>query len=341
MPSKYTYLFAVAKYLNDMANLDGAASKEKAIDKIREVIISGMLTDQLKENKLVDEMYSSMDLVDEVSFYEAVEGFFSNEDNLKKFIRESPEGEGYELVFADHISLLFVAKDGKGAPRDLKVEDLPADVKLINSEGKPVDIDSDYEFDSAHLMVHYKDENGNFKNGILKVEDIIAKLPTGVREGFYDRDSGHTFHNIYLCDSNGVYLNSRIEIQGDGNNKKFSVRENDKWYAAFASTASEDNKRDDLYVAFGIDTSVQYLCFLQKTEVSLSKGKIYEKYFPKESIKYLPKSSYNLIHELVELVDFRLTPDAKDDLEFKSNLISHMVYQFDKWYALAERYSIG
>jgi hypothetical protein len=221
---------------------------------------------------------------------------------------------------------MLFKQDIDGTTKQLSVNMLPSGIEIYDGS-QWVELPANYKFDSVHVIVHYKGSSGQIKNGILKVDTISTKLPKGVYEGYYDFDTETPLHNIYLCDSNGQYLFSKVKIVEDGDATRFEVRKKEgtqEWYVPFVGQVSKRAIRS-FYISFGISSGNQFTFFLQDTVLSISAtAKSYEKYLPDLKFKERSKDNLNSLTPLLGL-------NIRDDLYFRINSLLSFLYQLEQF----------
>ena len=77
-----------------------------------------------------------------------------------------------------------------------------------NEKLDPTDLEDSYFTDEntkgAYIFVHYKGDDGNIYNAIMKTTPGESlTLPKGVFEGFYDTNLREVLHGVYLCNEKG------------------------------------------------------------------------------------------------------------------------------------------
>ena len=275
-------------------------------------------------NELIEQTYSgsafTIGIKDLLSnFIQTTIESFSNIANLKTILKQTSDGSAFTLELRDSISVLFKENEN-GISSKLKVENLPEGTMLYENGNwnrlRDRYQNLQHELGGVYVMVHSK-ENGQVINGIMKVEDVVTKLPENIFEGYYD--SRNVYHDIYLSDAEGTYLYSRIAIKDINGNLVFKIRE-ENWYKSFSKTQGIERT---IYTAFGITSGDQHIFFLQETVVAMEQGTNFQRFLPQTEVKSKSRRS-DFDTELPHLIFGPL----QENTQIKIDLINDIVYQF-------------
>jgi len=315
MPSKYTFLFAIAEWFGDRAELGKAKSKKDAIDAISEFFQSfdNEGHDNFKKFKekidsIAKKYYKSVYItsLSETNFYSALKGLFSNEKFLSQMIRRSESGVGFRLLWDDYVTPLFEAKVNN-KPIKLTRNMIPTSINgksvYILDSNKWVELTNlrnSYSFDAAHIFVYRLLENGEKEIGIVKIDSINndfskARDSVGnaidIYEGF-PTESDSIIHGAWLSNSENNLMLSDVKLED------FSVRsqEDQKWYEEFLEIENGELK-NTLFMSYVIASGSKLTCFLQETGVNFKTYDAYNQFFPDinkdiiKSIRYIDEET--------------------------------------------------
>jgi len=294
-PSKYTFLFAIAEWLGDNAELGEADSKEDAIRTVLEYFQS--FNDETHENfgkfqEKIDSIaakYYKAKYIEKLgtNFYDTLRSLFSNKKFLSQMIRKGGSGTGFQILWKDHVTPLFEAKGIDKKPIKLKRNMIPTSIN-----GKPVyvldankwvkitDLRSSYSFDAAHIFVYRLLENGKKEVGLARIDSINNDFSNArdstnniidIYEGFAT-ESGTIINGAWLSNAKGNVMLSEVKLED------FSVR-SQNWYEDFLEIESGILK-NNLFMSYIIASGSKLTCLLQETEVNFQVYDAYSQFFP-------------------------------------------------------------
>jgi len=222
-------------------------------------------------------------------------------------MRKSESGVGYRLLWDDHVTPLFEAKDNDNNPIKLKRSMIPTSINGkpfyvldANKWVKISDLRNDYSFDAAHIYVYRMLENGEKEVGIAKINSInndfsSARDSAGkvidIYEGFA-AESGAIIHGAWLSNVEGNLMLSDVSLED------FSVRseQDQKWYEEFLKIENGELK-NALFMSYIITSGSKLTCFLQKTEANFKAYDAFNQFFPDivtdviKGIKYIEEET--------------------------------------------------
>jgi len=333
MPSKYTFLFALADWVTQSAELQKYNYKGTAIDSVVNYLNS--LTKEEFKDKMVPlaKKYYPESHIKSLSknFFNSLKALFTNRDFLRYIVRSSEVGNGYQLLWRDSVGAAIEAQDN-GNPIKLSRVMIPTTVRsnpvyIIESGTwkKLSDVSSNYDFEAAHLYVYRKLADGSAQVGITRIDNINNDFSSIVDtngqvvdlyEGFPVSET-RVIKGVWLSNSEGNLLISDVKLED------FSIRsdQNRNWFKEFIEVENGDLK-NRLFMSYIISSGSKLTCYLQETSIKFENYRPFKKIFP--DIPYSRVKGIEFIRDSNIVVD----PDRNTEItEPKVNALYNIYFQ--------------